>query len=105
MALPSGHRRYPRPLLSGLRFVPRSELWYNDPGDTMRRWTDPEGPMKTLYEMAQEREARLKDLERNLQRVVLQLKDLGARKIVLFGSLARGDISAHSDLDLLAMWR
>ena len=61
--------------------------------------------MKTLYEMAQEREARLKDLERNLQRVVLQLKDLGARKIVLFGSLARGDISAHSDLDLLAMWR
>ena len=71
----------------------------------MRRWTDPEGPMKTLYEMAQEREARLKDLERNLQRVVLQLKDLGARKIVLFGSLARGAISAHSDLDLLAMWR
>lgn len=59
--------------------------------------------MKTLYEISQEREARLKDLERNLQQIVLQLKDMGARKVVLFGSLARKDVSAHSDLDLLAI--
>ena len=33
-----------------------------------------------------------------------QLKTLGAVKVILFGSLARGQISLFSDIDLLALF-
>lgn len=33
-----------------------------------------------------------------------QLADLGAVKVILFGSLARGEVSLFSDIDLLALF-
>ncbi len=43
-------------------------------------------------------------LEQELARLVEQLKGMGARKIILFGSLARGRISLFSDIDLLVLF-
>jgi len=48
------------------------------------------------------RERRLK-LEQALAHVAAQLAALGAEKVILFGSVARGDIGPGSDLDLLAI--
>ena len=38
------------------------------------------------------------------QHLVDQLKQLGATQVILFGSLARGEISLFSDIDLLALF-
>jgi predicted nucleotidyltransferase len=43
-------------------------------------------------------------LEDESQRLVEQLKTLGAVQIILFGSLARGQISLFSDIDLLVLF-
>ena len=43
-------------------------------------------------------------LESEIQRLVDQLKDLGAVKVILFGSLARGQISLFSDIDLVVLF-
>lgn len=43
-------------------------------------------------------------LEAEAQRLVEQLKAMGAVKVILFGSLARGQISLFSDIDLLALF-
>lgn len=43
-------------------------------------------------------------LEAEAQRLAEQLKALGAVKVVLFGSLARGQISLFSDIDLVAVF-
>ena len=43
-------------------------------------------------------------LEAEAQRLVEQLKALGAVQVILFGSLARGEISLFSDIDLLAVF-
>jgi uncharacterized protein len=69
----------------------------------VKRWTIREALLRTLDEIFRKKEARAIDLEHNLQRIVAQLRDMGARKIIVFGSLARGDIGPHSDLDLLAI--
>ena len=46
---------------------------------------------------------RRKRLETELPRIVEALKEKGARKIILFGSLARGDVGPISDLDLIVV--
>ncbi len=38
------------------------------------------------------------------QRIVEQMKKLGAVKVILFGSLARQEISLFSDIDLLVLF-
>jgi len=43
-------------------------------------------------------------LEQELARVVEQLKAMGAKQIVLFGSLAREELSLFSDIDLLVVF-
>jgi predicted nucleotidyltransferase len=43
-------------------------------------------------------------LQNELDKIVEGLKKLGARKIVLFGSLARGEPRLSSDIDLLAIF-
>jgi predicted nucleotidyltransferase len=43
-------------------------------------------------------------LEAEIQRLVEQLKAMGATKVILFGSLARGQISLFSDIDLLVLF-
>ena len=45
-----------------------------------------------------------KRLEAETQRIVDQMKSLGAVKVVLFGSLARQRISLFSDIDLLVLF-
>ena len=59
--------------------------------------------MKTLKSIRERKENRRKALERNLPRIVEQLKALGALKVILFGSLARGDTGLVSDLDIIAI--
>ena len=46
-----------------------------------------------------------KILETELGKIVGDLKKLGARKIVLFGSLARGNPRLMSDIDLIAIFK
>lgn len=46
---------------------------------------------------------RAQRLQAALERIVVQLQELGARKVILFGSLARGETDVHSDLDLLVL--
>ena len=43
-------------------------------------------------------------LETEISQLVEQMKDLGASKVILFGSLARGQISLFSDIDLLVIF-
>jgi len=43
-------------------------------------------------------------LEQEASHLTGQLKALGATKVILFGSLARGQISLFSDIDLLALF-
>lgn len=43
-------------------------------------------------------------LEAEVQNLLKQLQALGAVKVILFGSLARGRISLFSDIDLLAIF-
>lgn len=43
-------------------------------------------------------------LEQEIPHLVEQLKAMGAGKIILFGSLARGEMSLFSDIDLLVVF-
>lgn len=56
-----------------------------------------------LAEWRRRQEERRRALEKALPDVVAQLQALGARKVILFGSLARGEIGPHSDLDLIVI--
>jgi len=47
--------------------------------------------------------SRQKALKIELKRVVNELKKAGVERIILFGSLARDDISQTSDIDLLVV--
>jgi len=40
-------------------------------------------------------------LAEETKRIVAQLRELGARKVILFGSAARGETGVHSDLDFI----
>ena len=42
-------------------------------------------------------------LQEELQRLVATLRQMGAEKIILFGSLARGRMNIFSDLDLIVV--
>jgi predicted nucleotidyltransferase len=59
--------------------------------------------VKTLGDILTRKEDRLRALEQNIPHVIGQLKDLGAVKVILFGSLARRDVGPRSDLDLIAI--
>ena len=50
-----------------------------------------------------EKKKRYEKLNRNLNRIVKDLINLGAEKIYLFGSLARGNINEFSDIDLFVV--
>jgi predicted nucleotidyltransferase len=43
-------------------------------------------------------------LEEEIASLVEQLKAMGAVKVILFGSLARGEMSLFSDIDLLVLF-
>ncbi len=52
---------------------------------------------------ARDSASRRKALKKELVRVVEELKKAGAKRIILFGSLAKDDISPASDIDLLVV--
>jgi predicted nucleotidyltransferase len=56
-----------------------------------------------LAERQERRAKRQALLERELERIVRVLRQVGAQRIVLFGSAARDDVSAWSDLDLIVV--
>lgn len=43
-------------------------------------------------------------LEKELGRIVESLRGLGAKKVILFGSYARGRADLFTDLDLMVVW-
>ena len=49
------------------------------------------------------REEREQALHAELERIIAALRDLGALKVILFGSAARDEIRASSDLDLIVV--
>jgi len=49
------------------------------------------------------KEGEREKLQTSLDSIVSQLRNIGALKIILFGSLAEGDIDVYSDLDLLVI--
>jgi predicted nucleotidyltransferase len=59
--------------------------------------------MQTLREILRKKEARKTDLLVALESIVRQLGNMGALKVIHFGSVARGHVDVHSDLDLLAV--
>ncbi len=59
--------------------------------------------MTTLKEILQKKAEREIELRSSLDAIRNQIKDMGALKIILFGSLVRGEIDIDSDLDLLVI--
>lgn len=57
--------------------------------------------MSRLNEIMLKKQAREAKLRSSLASIISQLKNLGALKIILFGSLSRQEIDTQSDLDLL----
>jgi predicted nucleotidyltransferase len=57
----------------------------------------------TLKDIKARKEARRTALQRSLERITGQLRDMGALKVIVFGSFASGDVTSHSDLDLIAI--
>ncbi|MDP2871180.1 MAG: nucleotidyltransferase domain-containing protein [Bacillota bacterium] len=59
--------------------------------------------MSSLAEIRERIELRRRRLEEGLAVVLPQLADLGAVKVLLFGSLASATVDSDSDLDLLVI--
>lgn len=59
--------------------------------------------MKTLEDILHRKERRREALSRALPRVVEQLAAMGARRVILFGSLAREEVGPASDLDFIVV--
>jgi predicted nucleotidyltransferase len=59
--------------------------------------------MSKIARILQKKEERRKKLQRSLNSIVQSLKEMGAQKIILFGSLASGDVDVNSDLDLFVL--
>ncbi len=59
--------------------------------------------MSKLQEILHKKRKREEKLKSSLTLVTRQLRDLGALKIILFGSLAEEDVDVFSDLDLLVI--
>lgn len=59
--------------------------------------------MPKISRMLQKIEQRRKKLDQSLNSIVQSLKEMGAQKIILFGSFANGDVDVNSDLDLFVL--
>lgn len=58
--------------------------------------------VKTRRNFEKKEDRKIK-LQTSLDSIVSQLKRVGALKIILFGSFAKGEVDVHSDLDLLVI--
>ncbi|HHY95021.1 MAG TPA: nucleotidyltransferase domain-containing protein [Firmicutes bacterium] len=65
----------------------------------LRGWLEVAG--LPCIDLEAEARSRRRELERELGRIVSRCRDLGYRKVVLFGSLARGEVGPWSDIDLI----
>ncbi len=61
------------------------------------------GSMPEVREIVRRKGQRKVKLQKALDLIVPQLKGMGAQKIILFGSLADGDVDVNSDLDLFVL--
>lgn len=59
--------------------------------------------LPTLSEIIKKKAERKKKLQTSLDSLINQLKNIGALKIILFGSLVKEEIDVNSDLDLLVI--
>ena len=59
--------------------------------------------MSLLSKIQLKKERRRARLQEALDALVKELAALGVRRIILFGSFARGDVDVSSDLDLLVI--
>ncbi len=59
--------------------------------------------MSKVQEIIKRKNERKKKLKNALESIKRQLINLGAKKIILFGSLNKEDIDIHSDLDLFVI--
>ena len=57
----------------------------------------------TLHQIRRRKEIRRNTLERELKKITEQLVNMGAQKILVFGSYAEGNIKSWSDLDIIAV--
>lgn len=57
----------------------------------------------TLEDIKARKESRRRSLQRSLEKITGQLRDMGALKVIVFGSFAGGEITSHRDLDLIAI--
>lgn len=53
--------------------------------------------------LAEERERHAALLRSELERLTRELRSLGAKRVVLFGSMARGSLDLFTDIDLLVV--
>jgi predicted nucleotidyltransferase len=59
--------------------------------------------LKKTLEMRREKNIRL--LRSELERILTELRELGAKKIIHFGSSVRGEAGLNSDLDLVVVMK
>ncbi len=59
--------------------------------------------MSKLKEILQRKTEREEKLKSSMESITRQLIELGALKIILFGSLAEGNVDVYSDLDMLVI--
>lgn len=59
--------------------------------------------MVTVQELQEKRSLRERRLRSALEGMIAMLKSLGAKRVFLFGSLARGEVTEWSDIDLLVV--
>ncbi len=59
--------------------------------------------MSKVREIVRRKGQRKVKLQKALDLILPQLKGMGAQKIILFGSLAGGDVDVNSDLDLFVL--
>jgi len=55
----------------------------------------------SVVDLAALARVRRRQLESELSRIVSRCRELGYRKVIVFGSLARGNVGAWSDIDLI----
>ena len=58
----------------------------------------------TREQLQRRRAAHREALQQEVERLTAAAAELGARRVVLFGSLTRGEPGLTSDLDLLIVW-
>jgi predicted nucleotidyltransferase len=59
--------------------------------------------MSKIREIIGRKDKRKAKLQKSLDLIVPQLKNMGALKIILFGSLVKGDVDVNSDIDLFVL--